>query len=785
MVLVRQAFDIFIILFVLGFCACDNSNSQSHDMQTQAYLAQFQKAVLTVQFIQSEKNPKETILLFNQPMVAFDAMNQVKSALEGVELSPHMQGEWEWIEPQILVFRRKEPVLTKTILTVAAGKQSLLGTGLLRDVVFEIPVSQSTFSSLKNDQIDFPERPLDVDRIQWPRDSQVAAQDNVPAVLDVQWDVPMILNLGDQWNAHLQIRNASQKKFSGKVSVESENIISPLTVDLELLSGAEITVPIALQVRNELQTEILQNFLDHNIAYLEKPMVVTFERTSAQLASVSNEGRNSQRLQKMLKIYSTLDFESKDYLGVLATAQKQTLLNESFLRLQTGQLSIDFSLDSHEFLNSLVQGLKEAPQDDLITQAMSLSPYVVFPKSTLAFGEEASLWQSHLEAVQQFLNDLQASLKFQIGRVFSTAQLLRFGEFVKLAGEAGFAVGDLKGDLANLLSQDLADETESNKKVAILFVLQNLGVERVENYAELYLLWRDLDATAQMQLAEMLLKMNPLHPVSKLAKRSIDKILFNETQQPVTFWSQAFRTLVLINPDDSLNFEIFAKVFSNLQNQRSYTNDYAAMLAFQMYQTKFTKLDKPVDLNVTLNEHEIMKAHLSWKNRNDGLILPIEKLPQHVLLKAQKDSGPFAFYRLHLKGLRQVSNLPIEDTGIRVTQTCYDQAGLPQVDFSINKLSTCRVRWINTQTQASVKFEIPILTGATQLTADRPAQAVVALQDTKIKLYFPELASGYGEFDYSFRPKYAGQHDAKSIVVTTTLGEGWSGRFKVQGGTVN
>lgn len=767
--MVRQAFDIFLILFFLSVMSCDNPRPQPADLQMQAYLGQFQKAVLNVQFVQSKTN-NEIVLLFNQPMVDFANLHQLKPQLDEITFTPKLAGVFEWIEPQVLVFRPKDVISVTTTLTIAAGWQSLLGTGLLRDVNFELSEDLTAAQSVTatNEKPPIANMLSTTDRLFWPRNTEASVANHVPTVLELTWQLPPFLNVGDHLQARLKIRNASSEAFTGHVAIVAEQLLTPLSQNLDLPKGAQITIPLDVTVAEAVQADVLQNFLANNSSFLEKVITIT---------CVNGDG--TQVLQKPIKIYSTLNFENKDYLGVLAGVQKQQILNESFLRLKTGQLSLDFSLDARELLNSLVQGLKESPTDDLFAKAMSLAPYVIFPKSTLAFGQDADEWQTHLDDVQQFLEELDGTLQIQVGRVFSGQQLLRFGEFVALARETGFVVNDLQTALSQLLLQDLADETNTNQKIAILWVLSRLKVDQTASVNEAYLSWAELDPLAQMQLADMILKLNPLHPVAKLAKRSVDKILFNQTPQPVMFWAQAFRTLVLLNPDDNLNFEVFAQIFSNLENHRSLTNDYAALIAFQLYQAQFTKIDKPVDLAVTLNGHEIMKSHLSWKNRSDGLILPVEKLPQQVVFAAQKNSGPFAFYRLHLKGLRLAAPVPIEDYGIRVTQSCYDANGQPQTILRVHTVYSCRVRWVANQAQDNVLFEIPRLTGANLVVDKMPQQSVVAMQGAKLKVFYPQLAVGYGEFDYQLRPDFTGQTAASTLNVSSTLGGYWGGRFRL------
>lgn len=131
---------LFVLFLPLFFFSC---HFTAPDDQTQDYLTQYsnQKQPLEVDYTsptgEVAVSANKVVVHFTQPMVALSTVGQTTSS-DLVTITPAVDGFFKWVNTRTLVFQSKGdlPYATDFRIKVSAGKQSLLGFAMLKDLAF-------------------------------------------------------------------------------------------------------------------------------------------------------------------------------------------------------------------------------------------------------------------------------------------------------------------------------------------------------------------------------------------------------------------------------------------------------------------------------------------------------------------------------------------------------------------------------------------------------------------------------------------------------------------------
>lgn len=573
---------------------------------------------------------------------------------------------------------------------------------------------------------------------------------NLPLVTLIHGDMelPTFLRVGDKGYVSLTFKSEVLKK--AKLTLESKDLSVDGVFNLNFPGFEKNRVVFPLQPKDKLNEDIRHDFFETGVV---EALPTSFRMT------LENQGVTLFQKDIFIDVFPAQSFEKRQKLGVLHSVKKRKIYQAHFADFASGKINLSVTLKAKEALKSFLQAsVTQKNSQKFLADAERLFPYVLFPDSKVVFGDEAASWQLHLKELEIFLKDLKASQQTHGGFSEALNVNLVLGEFLAYAEKAGFAVQSINEKLKSRLFYFLDLEKDPDKKIQILRVLTELRAETPEIYAKLYENWEDLAGVSQMELAHLILRMNPLHPVQKKVRRDIDKSLAQNRKPDLSYWRAAFFALLTSNPEDQLPFEVFAKIFEESESQASFQSRYEAMLAFRKYLDHLEDEENQVELAVFFDDHVVMNSELTFDKPYDALTLTLEKLPQDFPIFIQKKNGRFVFYNIEVQGELQPKAANPFEKEASLGQQCYDQAGQKmQNTFIVRQKYQCRIDIYIDKAKSALNFTWPLLpqTAYTLPPASGFFENLIATK-THFVASKQQGEPGWHAFFYEFQPQKPG-----------------------------
>lgn len=473
-------------------------------------------------------------------------------------------------------------------------------------------------------------------------------------------------------------------------------------------------------------------------------------------------------------------FEDREVKGIVHSVTKRSVMQQNLSDYEFGQLSVRFSLRSDELIRDLIKGLQANYAETFEEVAISLSPYVLFPKLTVVYGKDKRAWASSFQSVDLFLNHLHANQKMHGGFSDDTKETYQVAEFLFYAKEAGFEVSSLIKKLESRLFYFLEAEPDLEGRMAALSALSKFDKTPPDLLDKSYQKWESLSPESQMKLAEAILHMNPLHPVQKRVRRQIDKALHDTEPQSLEFWYHAVSSLLYANPKDPLVYEVFAQIFDRLGSRPLPRDNYLMLLAFKSYQEKFVSSGEDFQVKVFLNKHEVMNSELTVDFPEDTLKVPLEKLPEQVELIAQKEQGSFGFYKIKIKGAVNDTSSAIMENGASLTHQCFDTSEVLHKDgFQVGQTYHCVIDVFHKEAHPDLILKLPLAHAARATWKTIPKGYQVVESDSHaLMVASNRVISGLMRFEYDLEFLGAGLSHLPAIQYSRESHPAWGVKVK-------